>query len=92
MDTKCRLSPMALGLALGVSWGLFVLILGILATFFAVGTPFVTTVGHVYVGYEASLIGSLIGALVAFVNSFIGGVIVALFYNFFAGCCSSQCK
>ena len=90
MDKKSGLSPMGLGLALGVTWGLAVIIIGLAATFLSFGVPFVATVGHVYVGYEVGVIGTLIGALIAFVHAFIIGVVVAAFYNVFSGCCQNR--
>lgn len=90
--TKCKLSPMALGLSLGVMWGLSVLIMGLVAFYFMFGTPFVTAMGVVYIGYEPSIVGSLIGGAIGFVDAFIGGVIIAWLYNCFSGCCNKNCK
>ncbi|MDP3561251.1 MAG: bacteriophage holin [Legionellaceae bacterium] len=92
MVTKCKLSPVALGLSLGVFWGLGVFIMGLVAAYFMFGTPFVTAMGSVYVGYEATLLGSFIGGLIAFVDAFIGGLIIAGLYNLFAGCWGKKCK
>jgi hypothetical protein len=80
-----RINPLALGLALGILWGLSMLIVGIIAHYFLYGTAFVTAMGALYVGYEASIIGSLIGGLIGFVDAFIGGVIIGWLYNVFAG-------
>lgn len=85
--TKCRLSPLAFGLSLGVVWGASVVIMGLLAHYFAYGTAFVTAVGVVYVGYEPSIMGSLIGGLFGFIDALVGGVIIAWLYNVFSGCC-----
>lgn len=86
--TKCRLSPLAFGLSLGVVWGASVVIMGLLAHYFAYGTAFVTAVGVVYAGYEPSIMGSLIGGLFGFIDALVGGVIIAWLYNVFSGCCS----
>ena len=43
--TKCKISPLAFGLSLGVVWGGAVLIMGLLSHFFAYGTAFVTAMG-----------------------------------------------
>lgn len=83
--TKGKIRPMALGLALGITWGLSVLLMGLLAFYFMYGTAFVTAMGALYVGYDATLMGSLMGGLIAFVDAFIGGVIVAWLYNLFSG-------
>lgn len=87
--TKLKLSPLALGLAFGIIWGVSVLIMGLLASFYSYGTPFVTSVGVLYVGYEPTITGAIIGGLIGFIDAFIGGVILAWLYNFFAHC---RCK
>jgi hypothetical protein len=88
--TKCRLSPSAFGLSLGVVWGASVLIMGLLAHYFAYGTGFVTAVGVVYIGYEPSIMGSLIGALFGFIDALVGGALIAWLYNVFSGCCKKH--
>lgn len=85
--TKCRLSPLALGLSVGVVWGASIVIMGLLAHYFAYGTAFVTAVGVVYVGYEPSIMGSVIGGLFAFIDALVGGALIAWLYNVFSGCC-----
>lgn len=59
----CKLSPMALGLALGVLWGVSILVLGLLAYFYTYGHSFVIAVGSLYPGYAPSIKGSLLGVL-----------------------------
>lgn len=93
--TKCRLSPLALGLALGVLWGVSIFLMGLIASFYTYGRPFVTAVGVLYIGYEPSVLGSIIGGIIGFVDAFIGGVILAWLYNLFAKCCckkDSKCE
>lgn len=88
--TKCKLSPMAFGLSLGVVWGVSVLIMGLLAHFFMYGTAFVTAMGAVYVGYEESILGSFLGALMGFIDAFIIGALMAWLYNMFSRCCKKN--
>lgn len=85
MSTQ-RLSPVALGLAFGVTWGVSVLIMGLVAYYLTIGTGFVVAMGTLYVGYEASIIGSLIGGVIGFVDAFIGGLVIAWLYNLFSRC------
>ncbi|QRN03195.1 hypothetical protein GH742_04555 [Legionella sp. MW5194] len=87
---NARLSPVALGLALGIFWGISILIMGLIATYYAYGKPFVASMGLLYPGFEPTVLGSLIGAVIGFVDLFIGGVIIALLYNAFAGVCCRQ--
>ena len=84
--THCRLSPLALGLAFGILWGVIVLVLGLIAHFIDYGTPFVSSMGTLYIGYGPSILGSIIGGLIGFVDAFIGGFIIAWLYNLFGGC------
>ncbi|MDI9818984.1 MULTISPECIES: bacteriophage holin [unclassified Legionella] len=87
---KCKLSPVALGLSLGILWGISVFIMGLIASYYAYGQPFVEALGALYIGYAPTILGSFIGGLIAFVDAFISGVILAWLYNFFAGCCGKK--
>jgi hypothetical protein len=89
--TKAKLSPVALGLSLGLVWGVSIFVMGLLAHFFAYGTAFVTSMGVMYVGYEPSIIGSLIGGTMGFIDGFIGGAVIAWLYNVFL-CCFKKDK
>ncbi len=89
--TRCKLSPLALGLSLGVIWGASVLLMGLLAHYFAYGTAFVSAMGVVYIGYEPSIAGSLIGALFGFIDALVAGILIAWLYNIFACCCKKKC-
>jgi uncharacterized membrane protein YdjX (TVP38/TMEM64 family) len=82
--TTCRLSRVALGLAFGILWGLVVLIVGLIAHFADYGTPFVNSMGVLYIGYGPSILGSIIGGVVGFIDAFIGGFLLAWIYNLFA--------
>jgi hypothetical protein len=89
--TKCKLSPLAFGLSLGVIWGASVLVMGLLAFYLSYGTAFVNAMGVLYIGYESSIIGSLIGGLFGFIDAFVGGLLIAWLYNVFSGCCGKNC-
>lgn len=87
MTTKSKLSPIALGLALGVVWGGAVFIVGLLSHYLGFGTAFVTSMGVMYIGYEPSVLGSAIGGFMGFIDAFIGGLLIAWLYNMFLRCC-----
>jgi hypothetical protein len=78
---KCQ--PLALGIAIGVLWAVYVFFAGIFATF-GWGVALVETLGSFYIGYGASVIGAIIGAIWAFVDGFVAGVIIAEVYNMVA--------
>ena len=87
MDNTSKLSPVALGLALGFFWGISVLLTGLIAYYFAYGVEFVMSMRTIYVGYEPTIGGSLIGGVFGLVDGFIGGGVIALLYNCFLKCC-----
>jgi hypothetical protein len=87
---KCKLSPFAFGMSLGLVWGLSVFVTGLMAYYLSYGKPFVMAMSAMYIGYEPSVMGSLIGGAFGFVDGLIGGALIALFYNGFSqacGCC-----
>ncbi len=79
-----KLDSMAMGLAFGVLWAAGVLIIGLLATFTGYGSELIASLGTVYLGLEATLVGVVIGAVWGFVDAFIGGYVLAWLYNKFA--------
>ena len=68
------------GCALGITWSLYVIFLGI-TSIFGWGMSFVDAISSLYVGYSASIVGIIIGGIWAFVDGYIGGVIFAWVYN-----------
>lgn len=75
-----KLSPNALGIAIGVLWAVYVIFCGI-AAMFGWGIAIVDAISSLYVGYGASVLGSIIGAVWGFVDGYIAGVIIAWLYN-----------
>jgi hypothetical protein len=78
---KCQ--PLALGVAIGVLWAIYVFFVGITAMF-DWGNALVEALASLYIGYEASVIGAIIGAIWAFVDGFIAGVVIGWIYNLVA--------
>lgn len=76
-----KLDVKAFGLTLGIIWGVSVFIMGLLAKFFGYGAGLIAGLSTVYIGTEATLVGSLIGAGWAFLDAGIGGLIIAWLYN-----------
>jgi hypothetical protein len=75
-----RLSVKGLALALGVTWGAGVLVLGLMGAV-GWGRAVVDVLGSLYLGFRPTLVGSVIGGVWAFVDGAIAGVIVAWLYN-----------
>lgn len=75
-----KIQPLALGVAIGVLWAIYVFFIGI-AAMFGWGNALVETLASLYIGYEASVIGAIIGAIWAFIDGFVAGVVIAWIYN-----------
>jgi ribose/xylose/arabinose/galactoside ABC-type transport system permease subunit len=78
-----NLRKRALGLSLGVVWGLAVFVVTILATMRGRGDTLLLLRGY-YPGFTVSYLGSLVGLVWGFVNGFVGGVLIAWFYDLFS--------
>ena len=87
--TNCKLSPLGLGLALGVLWGGSLLLLGLL-THYEFGGIVVASLRKVHVIYDFTIAGSFVAGLIGFLDGFFRGAILALLYNLFANCCCSK--
>ncbi|MGC1183082.1 bacteriophage holin [Legionella sp.] len=87
----CKLSPVGLGLAFGVLWGISILFLGLVATYYAYGHEFVASMGNLYPGYTPSIKGSLLGGIIAFIDAFIMGFLIGWLYNKFSHCYCPCC-
>ena len=80
-----KLDVKAFGLAAGILWGTSLIIMGIVAKIAPrYGGGLVATVGSMYIGYEATILGCIIGGIWGFIDAGIGGVILAWLYNKFA--------
>lgn len=77
-----KLDIKALGLALGIFWGVCMFLLGI-SGMFGFGETFVALISRVYIGYAVSIVGAIIGAVWGFVDAFVCGAILAWLYNRF---------
>jgi hypothetical protein len=76
-----KLDVKALGLALGIFWGLYCIILGLVAMLCGYGTSLLEVIASYYIGYKPTLLGSLIGGIWGFIDGLICGVITAWLYN-----------
>lgn len=79
-----KLDARALGLSLGVLWGLSVVFMGLAAMACSWAARFVHLLSSLYIGYDATITGSLIGGVWGFVDAAIAGVLIAWLYNKFA--------
>jgi len=78
-----KIQPVALGVAIGVLWAIYIFFAAIFAMF-GWGVALVETMASLYIGFAATLLGAIIGAIWAFVDGFVAGVVIAWIYNLVA--------
>lgn len=78
-----RLNAKALGLALGILWGLSVFLATAWIIVIGSAGDTLAKLGAFYIGYEVSWTGAAIGLAYGFVDGLIGGLLLAWIYNAF---------
>lgn len=78
-----NLSKKALGLSLGIGWGLTVLLGTWWLLIMGSSGMTISTLSKIYFGYSFSWFGGIIGGLWGFVDGFICGFVIAWLYNMF---------
>ena len=74
------LSPLGLGISLGLIWAIATLLTGWLAIF-GWCINLVEAFSSVYMGYKPSFLGGIIGAIWGFFHGLIKGLLIGYFYN-----------
>ena len=77
------LGVISFGLALGVTSGIFVFVLGVVAAAFGWGIGLAASLSTLFIGFGPTFVGALAGAVWAFVDGLIAGLMIAWFYNRF---------
>ncbi len=77
------LGVVSFGLAVGVTSGIFVFVLGVVAAFFGWGVQLASALSSLFIGYGPTFVGAIAGAVWAFVDGLVAGVLIAWFYNRF---------
>jgi hypothetical protein len=77
-----KLNVKALTFSLGITWGLYMLVLGWVGAF-GWGEEAIIIFSSFYIGFEASFVGGIIGAIWGFIDGVVGGLIIAFLYNSF---------
>jgi hypothetical protein len=80
-----KLNVKALSIASGMVIGLASLVVGEAAVFTGVGLDYVNITGPLHPGYSPTPVGALVMAIWMFIYGLIGGALVAVIYNHFAG-------
>jgi hypothetical protein len=76
-----KLNPEKLAAAVGLTWGLYVLLIGWVAAIGWGNTDLVSSLSGLYIGFKATFVGGIIGGLWGLIDGLIGGYLIALFYN-----------
>jgi fructose-specific phosphotransferase system IIC component len=77
-----RLRVRALGLAVGIVWGLGVLVATLWLIWFGQVTG-VPLMKKFYLGYDETYLGALVGFIWGFIDGFVAGALIAWLYNKF---------
>jgi hypothetical protein len=93
---KCcsnNLSVCHFGLALGMTYGLCVLVIAYVSMFSDMLMPFAKFLQSLLPGFSLTWVGGLIGFAWGFAKGIVTGYLIAFFYNFFNKhcCCSKAC-
>ncbi len=83
-----NLRKRALGLSLGIVWGLLVFLATLWAAFQGRGAT-LRVLNSYYIGFSVSYPGAFVGLLWGFVNGFLVGLLIAWLYDLF---CRILCK
>lgn len=91
MNECNKISPLALGLSLGVLSGITVIVVALLSLLLN-GKPVTLTLSGIALEYEFTLLGSFLGGFLTFIHGLIVGALIGGLYNYFLGCCSRCCE
>lgn len=75
-----KMNIKGLALAFGLSWGLYMLILGWAAPYGWGGTV-VDSLSSLYVGFKPGFAGGIWGGIWGFLDGVVGGALIAYIYN-----------
>jgi len=76
-----KINAKAFGLALGITWGGLIFILGILNMLFFWGNFLLRLMSMVYVGYRPTVLGNIFSSIWAFIYASLFGFVLACIYN-----------
>jgi hypothetical protein len=88
-----KLHPFALGVACGITKGLFLMLFAWTAMYWNYGLSVIAQISEVYHGFDATFVGGLYGGGWGILVGFLFGLLVGCFYNLFVFCCRcSSCR
>lgn len=78
-----RIDVISLGMAIGITSGLLVFLLGLAASMLGWGIGLAQALSSVFIGFGPTLVGSIAGAVWGFVDGLVAGMLIGCFYNRF---------
>ena len=78
-----KLNITAFALACGITWGIGVFILSLVAMWSGLGAKFMVILQDMYIGAGMSFTGAFVGMVWAFADAFVGAAVFAFLYNYF---------
>ncbi len=85
-----RICPVTFGFALGITCGLFMMVLAWAAAWLGWGSTLVENYSNYLAGYDASFVGGLIGGLWGLLKGFVFGFVLIMIYHLIC-CCKRKC-
>ena len=79
-----KLNEKAFALSAGITWGLVIFLLTNIRLLQGGRGELLSNIGHLYIGWSYSFVGSIVGFVWGFVTMFIVGWVAAWLYNMFA--------
>ncbi len=89
---KTFLCPVSLGLAVGITSGLGMMLFAWMAAYNGHGMAMMDQYATLYTGYGASFGGGVVGAIWGLMSGFICGAVIGLIYNCVHKMCMSRCE
>lgn len=86
---KAKLCACSLGIAIGVTKGLILMLFAWAGWMWGVGTPMIEHIGNLFHGYAPTLLGGIIGGGWGLIGGFVVGLLIGWIYN---RCICCGCK
>lgn len=76
-----KLNPKRFAIAVGIVWGLYVLLTGWIAAAGWGNYTLVNTLSAIYLGFKPTFVGGIVGGLWGVLDGLIGGYLLIYLYN-----------
>ncbi|MCX6825566.1 MAG: hypothetical protein NTY80_05125 [candidate division SR1 bacterium] len=76
-------APVAVGLAVGIYFGIALFLCALVASWFGYCKIFVSFMSTFYIGYKANFFGAIVGILRGFIDGFVAGFVITRLTGYF---------